>query len=172
MASREKFFYATYDPKILSQPHKSNGIELKSMENSNRKQWEWPNRKNFKIPLTNLATLGIRPALATQAYPLNGRIVVGFLFLGCAISGTFVFVFYDAKTFAEYVQSIYLGSFAILFILSLLNTILQIGNLFGYIHSCDAIVNTSKSVTINLLLSQYSWMIFCYFEFFLYYFQN
>lgn len=122
------------------------------MENLNQtnSKSKLPKCKAFEIPLKNFAALGIRPALAMQAYPLNGRILMGFLILGCAIFCTFAFVFYDAKTFAENVQSMYMGSFTILTIFCLLTMIRHVERFFEYISKCNELINTSKSENIQL----------------------
>lgn len=120
------------------------------MENSNQNQSKskLQKRKVFRIPLKIFATLGIRAKLAKQAEwensPLNGKIFMGFLICGCALSWTFVFMLYDAKTFLEYAQTIYTCTFGTLMTVSLLVIVLKVEKLFEIINGFDTLVNTSK----------------------------
>lgn len=117
------------------------------MADSNPKQSkpDLPKRKAFEFTMKKCAALGIRPNLTTQAYPLNVKIFMGFLILGCASACTVVYTIHDAAyTFVEYVQSTFAFTIAILFILTLLNIILQIEKMFEYINGCDALINCSK----------------------------
>lgn len=101
-------------------------------------------RNAFEIPARSFAMLGISPALAAQAYPLNGRIFMGFLICAVGSSCTFAYVIYDAGIYAEYVQPIYVGSVAILCAFCLLITILKVEKLFKYINGCDDHFNMSE----------------------------
>lgn len=103
--------------------------------------------KVFGIIQEHLAIIGIEPNLVEQSYPFNGKILFGFLLLGSSIYCTFVFIIYEAETFAEYTQSVYIGSNGVLNIFVLLIIILKIKRLYDFINDCDDLVNTSQSKT-------------------------
>lgn len=130
------------------------------MENFNQKKSKsrLPKRPVFETTMRNLAVLGISPILATQAYPFNVRIFIGFLILGSSISSSTVYIIYDAKTFLDYTQAIFAGSFATMFILFLLIVIHRVEILFDFFKRCDAFIKTSKSEEINRIF-------FLYFQF-------
>lgn len=107
----------------------------------------------FDLIQKNFATIGIEPCLATQLYPLNGRIFIGFLIL---VSGTIcdlIYFFKEAKTFAEHTQSMYTCTMGAEIALYLLILILQVDKLFELINGCDSLAHTSKyeagNVSIN-----------------------
>lgn len=118
----------------------------RKMENSEqpKSKAKLPKCKVFEIPLKNLAIVGIRPNLAMQPYPFNAKIFMGFLALGCAIYCTCVYTIYDAKSFAEYTQSIYVCSLLALIVLILLAIIPNAEKMFELIDACDQLVNTSQ----------------------------
>lgn len=100
--------------------------------------------KSFEIIQKNLAFAGITPNLANQSYPFNRTILFGFLTLGSAIYCSVVFIIYEADTFAEYTQSVYVVSLAILIILVLLMMVLKVKKLFNFIDCCEDFINTSE----------------------------
>lgn len=109
-------------------------------------------RRVFKIVQKNFATVGITPSLVDQSYPLNGTISFAFLMLASAIYCTFVFIAYDAETFADYTQSAYTVSIVTFILLLLLASILKAKNLFEFINGCGALVNTSAYECIKNIL--------------------
>lgn len=100
--------------------------------------------KIFQEIQKNFATLGISPGLSIQPYPLNGKILMEFLILHLALICGFRFTFYEAKTFAEYTQSTYMGAAVALCILCLLIIILNAKNMFKYINGVENIANTGE----------------------------
>lgn len=114
---------------------------MKSSQEKNK----LPKAKVFHIILMNLVNLGVRPNVSTQVlYPLNRRICMGFLALGCCNYCTFVFIIYDARTFVEYVKSTYTGSFGILINVAFLFIMHKIERLFDFVDSFDSLVHTSE----------------------------
>lgn len=101
-------------------------------------------RKVFEIILKNFDTIGISANLANQSYPFNGTILSGFFILGVAIYFSFVYIIYDAETFAEYTQSIYMGSLLTFIAIALLILVLNVKKLFEFVNHGDDLVNTSK----------------------------
>lgn len=115
---------------------------VNSKQNASKSQL--PNGKVFKNVLKNFAVLGISPKLTTQAYPINGKIMMGFVILGLAMYSILVFLIYDAKTFMEYTQTMYGFSLATLVFVALLNTLYKIENVFEFVNVTEKIFNTSK----------------------------
>lgn len=120
----------------------SQSIEIKM--DSNSQQTQSPKIRTFQLVQKQLAHIGISSKLASQPYPLNGKILLGLFTLGCTIICVFKFTFYDAKTFSESAQSIYFGSVAIVVIYSLLIVVLKVEEIFALINDCENLVNTSK----------------------------
>lgn len=103
-----------------------------------------PKLKTFESTRKYYALVGITSILAKRAHPFNGSILCDFLVLGSCIFCTFVFVIFDAETFAEYTQAIYTSSIAMQIMFTLLITISKVDKLFGLIHGCDNLINTSE----------------------------
>lgn len=117
------------------------------MENSNQEdsKFQLPKLEAFEVIKKNLATAGIIPKLAHQPFPFNWTISFGFVLLGSGIYCTSVFIIYDAKTFAEYTQSVYTDSLVTLIILALVITIFNVEKLFQYVGgNNNHLVNTSE----------------------------
>lgn len=108
------------------------------MENS-----QLPKAKILEHIKKNLAIAGIVPNLVTQSYPLNGKILLGFLTLGISIICNLMFTFCEAKTFIEYTQSICIGAFMYIVNFGLFNLILNVEKLFKLFEGCENIINTS-----------------------------
>lgn len=115
------------------------------MENSRQEhqQSDWPKLTGFKAIRKNFAVAGITPKLATQTYPLNGRIFIGFLILVSAFISLLIYIFKDADTFADYIKSIYVFSLAVVVAAGLLITILKAAQIFYLIDTCNRIIDTS-----------------------------
>lgn len=118
------------------------------MENSNpnqsqaRKPKPQGKLKVFQVTLQNFAIAGITPNLLHQSYPLNGKISTGFLILGLSMICYFEYTFYEAKTFIEYTQTIYLGSLAALIIFALVIIVGKVKKLFEFMDECEHLVNS------------------------------
>lgn len=101
-------------------------------------------KRIFQIILKNFATVGIEPKLKTQAYPLNGRILIGFCLLTLSMICSFEYTFFEAKTFIGYTQTAFMGSAVVVLILVLLILILNVEELFKFINDCENLVNLSE----------------------------
>lgn len=99
----------------------------------------------FQAIQRTYAMAGITPVLLTQAYPLNAKIMMGFLLLNIAAIFNLIFTLCYAQTFAEYTQSIYVFSLMNLLIFALLIIILKVDKLFEFFNECADIVNSSES---------------------------
>lgn len=91
----------------------------------------------LQLAQKNFAAAGIVPNLTAQPYPLNGRILLGFLTLGLAAICNFKYGFYDANTFIEYTQSIFMSSLTIIVNFALLNLSVKVKKLFKFINDAD-----------------------------------
>lgn len=120
------------------------------MENSKQKKSKLPKQKVFELIRNNLATIGITPKLADQSYPFNESILFRFLMIGTGTCCTFIYIFNDANTFADYVQSIYIGSLGLLIIIALLIIFPKVKKLFEFINTCISIVNAGELVYLGI----------------------
>ena len=100
--------------------------------------------KVLQLTQKNLAIAGIDRDLAAQSYPFNAKIVFSSLTIGLAIVFGLIYVFYEAKTFVEYTQCIFMSSVAGICSFALLILILKVKKLFGFIDGCDGIANTRE----------------------------
>lgn len=98
----------------------------------------------FQPILETFAFAGVTPALVTQAYPLNAKIVMGFLLLNAGGISNLIFALCYAHTFAEYTQTIYVYSLVNLIVFALLIVIFKVEDLFIYVKNCADIINTSE----------------------------
>lgn len=98
----------------------------------------------FRLTQKNLASIGIEPSLVQQVYPINGKISMVFVFNIFTIVSNLVYVINDAKTFAEYTQSIYIISIVVLVIYFLIILISKVDKLFEFIDNCGKLVNSSE----------------------------
>lgn len=111
---------------------------------------EIPKMKVFQHVQKNFATLGIDSDLMLQQYPINMKIFISYLLgLGSIIS-MLMFLFDEQKTFAEYTQAVYFGSFAVLIISALVILVLHVDKLFQFIKTLDVTINASKC-TSNII---------------------
>lgn len=122
-------------------------IWFNAMKNSKQKNQttKSPSKiKIFQCVQKNFATAGVGPVLSLQPYPLNLKIKFGFLLGIFYIICDLVFLFVEAKTFTEYMQSIYMGFCPTLSIFGLVVIISKAKKLFQVINDCENLVNASK----------------------------
>lgn len=115
-------------------------------ENSRRKnpKPKQPKMLVFQAIQKTFAVAGITRKLVTQAYPLNVKIVMGFLLLNTGATINLIYTVWYADTFAEYTQSIYVFSLVELLVFALLIVIFKVDELFKFVDTCNGIVNTSE----------------------------
>lgn len=109
-----------------------------------KQQPKMPKLQAFKTLRAKLALAGIEPTLATQSYPLNGRICICFLVLSLGISFICVFIFSYAETFSEYAQPNYMVSAALFVAIALVNLILNVNKMYEFINRCDVFINMGE----------------------------
>lgn len=106
---------------------------------------ERPKQKIFQIAQKNLATtLGTNQNAAMQMSPLNRRICMGFLVMGSFIICNSEFTLYEAKTFAEYTQSICAGSAGVFIIFEMFFLVLSLKKLCKLMNDCENLVNAGE----------------------------
>lgn len=120
--------------------------------------------KIFQVIQKNFLIIGISPKLATQSYPINGKLFLGFLTLTLALISACVFIFHEAETLVEYAQSSYMGSIATLVLGMLFITVFNVEKIFALINLVDRAVNTCKLQTV--------WVYFAWFYLFFAKFQH
>lgn len=109
------------------------------MENSQQTKSSKPQLiKIFQLTQKTFATIGI-------SSEWNKNIFIGFSIVSISIICIFKFTFYEAQTFAESTQSMYMGSVAIVIILILFIFVLKAEEFYELINDCENIVNTSAS---------------------------
>lgn len=123
------------------------------MENTkqNKTQSKLSKLKIFQLTQKHFATIGISRNLVMQPYPINVNILMAFVTIICNL----VYAIDGAKTLAEYTQSIYIISMAILVIFALMIIILKVDKLFELIGNFESIVNTSMYKN-GIFKSQYN----------------
>lgn len=100
--------------------------------------------KVFELIQKDFAIIGITSNLAHQAYPFNGRILLGFLLLCSNICFVFVFSVNDAEQFAEYAQCVNILSLMALNMFAFLILIVNVKPLFEFIDVGNDLVNISE----------------------------
>lgn len=103
-----------------------------------------PRVKIFQLTQKKFAAAGINANLVTQPYPFNRKILLNFLALFVSVICNLMHIFYEAKTFAEHLQSIYMCSLTIAIILALVIVLLNVAKLFNFIDSSEKLVNKSE----------------------------
>lgn len=113
------------------------------MENFNQEnpQPKLPKIEAFKAIQKQLAIVGFGPKTTP---PFDGRILRGFLALSTAVIALCVYIFNDAETFLECMQSIYIASDLFLIVFALIILIIQKDEVFEFIKRCESVLNASR----------------------------
>lgn len=101
--------------------------------------------KLFNLLQTNLATLGI----CSNQSPYNAKLLMSFLIYAINIPLYGMFFLYEAKTFLDYINAIYVESASIFFAICLTNIVFKKTELFNFLLNFHKIVNKSKW-TLNI----------------------
>lgn len=109
-----------------------------------------PKMKIFQSTQKNFITVGIHAKLALQPYPLNVKIVIGFLLTSLYTMCNLVYIFFKTETSADYTQCIYMGSIAVLIIFALIIIVLNVKELYQIINDCENLVNACESKVFSL----------------------
>lgn len=89
--------------------------------------------------------IGIRPDLATQAFPSNAKLLLD-VFVWCmACCLNSVYFFRVAKSFSEFNQSIYFLSLSILSAIGFgIFVVFEVKNLFKFFENLETLINPSE----------------------------
>ena len=123
------------------------GLNFKSitieMDNSNRTKLDssMPKLMIFKLIQKNFKVVGIESSLVEQKYPFNRKILVGFLMVSISFLWNVMSTLYEAKTFVEYTQLIYMCSLAALIILALAIVLFNVVKMFSLIDKGEYLTN-------------------------------
>lgn len=116
------------------------------MANSKRQKPKQEQRKlrAYQVTLKSLALVGIDSNLMLQSYPINVKMVMGYLLVFVGIVLMLVFIFNESKTFAEYTQAVYMCSLSALIVFALIILSAKVHNLFQFIKNMDDVINSSE----------------------------
>lgn len=103
-----------------------------------------PKIRVLQLMQKNLNTIGIVRDLVDQPYPLNVKILLGFLTVISSFFCNLMFTVREAKTFAEYTESVYMSSLAALIILALIIYLFNIAKLYSLRDGFEYLANTSE----------------------------
>lgn len=103
-----------------------------------------PKLKIFQLIQKNFAIVGIDPNLVTQPYPVNSKILLGFLILTASVICNLMYTLREATTYAEYSHSIYMFSFAVAIFVALVIILLNAKKLFSFINDCESLLNSGE----------------------------
>lgn len=109
-----------------------------------QKQSKPPTIKIFRLSQKYFAILGICSTLMVQPYPFNREISTTYLALGSGLICDYIFIRHEAKSFWEYIQSIYLCSISILASAVFSLIAFRASLLFEYIANIGSVLNFGK----------------------------
>lgn len=89
--------------------------------------------------------LGIAPSQqSTQGHAFNTKILCGFLLFGCSMASRFIYIFYVASGFMEYVQCICVTSASIITFTCFSATVFKMTDIFEKLDDIEQLIETSK----------------------------
>lgn len=98
----------------------------------------------FQSIQKNFAAVGISSNLVDQSYPFNWKILLGFIALVSYFISNLMYTFCEAKTFAEYNQSMYMSALTITIIFALIIVLVNVTKLFNLMNGFENLANTSE----------------------------
>lgn len=139
--SRAKIHYSPHCVRVL--------LNLIKMEKSmqfyatRNPQPEFAKIQIFESAQQYFAILGIIPALEAKSYPISWKVLMPFFAIMTSTIGVGVYVFNDAQSFIEHIQSTFMWCIGIALNFVLMIIVIKVDKLFEFIDRCDIIVNTS-----------------------------
>lgn len=100
--------------------------------------------KIFQLTQRNFAMFGVDRTLLLQPYPFNTKICIGMLTAVYAVISNLLYLIFEAETFNEFAQYIFLDSSAIFMMLLQVICILNVKQLFQLIDSFENFINKSE----------------------------
>lgn len=107
--------------------------------------------KIFQLTRKNFAVAGIDPSLVKQPYPFNRKIFMNFFTLLVGVICNLMHSFYEAQTFGEHLQSIYMCSLTVSIILALAIVLLNVDKFFSFMDASEKLVNRSELQSNRIL---------------------
>lgn len=95
----------------------------------------------------HLTMLGIEPTKSSQTFPLNPRLLFGFLLFNSAVLSTALYLVYLVNSILEYIQCFCILTALIEMSLCFTVIVLQKWRLFDYIECMERLINKSKLST-------------------------
>lgn len=123
-------------------------IEIEIMENCEKENppTKQPSKmKILQLMQKNLASVGVNPNLSLP-YSVNSNILTVFSILTLFLVCNLMYALFEAQTFTEYIQSIYMCSVVIVIIFGFAIIIFNAKKLFQAIDVCENLVNASESM--------------------------
>lgn len=117
--------------------------------------------KAFEVVQKHYATIGIIsiPLQSSQKYPFSVRVFGGFLLFGCSIASHFVYMFYEANNFMEYMDCI-CATFASIMLFACFAIINSERTLlFESIDKIEKLIESSKTWGLKHYFLGYNWRI-------------
>lgn len=109
-----------------------------------KKQSKCPKIKFLKVTQLNFALVGIDRTLATQRYPMNGRLLMTFLVLNAILICSVMYIIYEADTFKAYLESVYITFATILITGVFIIIILKSHEMFEFMENIESFINTRE----------------------------
>lgn len=109
-----------------------------------------------QIAQQNFVAFGIGPYDPVKKKYYNGYIFLYLFLCVLGITLTGVFVFFEAKTFQEYTEGIYIFAACILSPIAVGSIALHVKIFFEYLERCENVFDASKCVYLRFL-----WWLFC-----------
>lgn len=92
--------------------------------------------------------------IATQQHPFNWRNLVALFIFSSAIISNGVHILFEAKTFEEYVESIFLATAIITDTISFLYIVSIMQQFFNWMNESEKVINASEFVSFLFLRQQ------------------
>lgn len=102
----------------------------------------------LQIVEKNFATLGLSPS--NQIYPINGKVLFGFLVFECTTVSQFMYIFNVANGFMEYMEVVSATSGTIVMFICFVTIMARKTTIFESIDDINKLINTSEPIFFNL----------------------
>ena len=82
--------------------------------------------------------------IAAHQQPFNWRNLMAFFIFSCAIASNGIFIFYEAKSFQEYAESIFMATALIAVSICFVYIVLKMHRLFDCLNEMEKLINGSE----------------------------
>lgn len=108
------------------------------------RQFQYIKMKFFTTALENFAFLGIEWDESSQKYTFNRKNIIPQIVCVHCITLTLLFLIYDAKSFVEYTETLFILSTAFLCGIVYISVYIKVNVLHNFFESCNSVANMSK----------------------------